>query len=153
MWGRFFGSIFDFFQNLTQTVLGWLGSFFGYLFEKLFAFLKFLFSPVLILIAIIFYFIYKVAETVLMLLKVLLGIGKLVFALLKGIMLTISGLTYQTPLPPNHGSWTPVFGEVVTGLNYFQLDKVAYVLLFLVWITTAVAAVKILTSRGGGQSE
>lgn len=151
MLAQFFSTIFDFIQNALQAALRWIGSLLGYLLDKLFAFLRLLFMPILILVGMIFYFFYKVAALLLKLLHVLLAIGKLVYALLKGIAATIAGLTYQAPATPDHGSWTPMIEQVTGGLESFQLDKIAYVLLFVIWISTAYAAVQILTGGSGDE--
>lgn len=148
----FLGSIFGFFQNLFSVLFGWLSDLFGWLFEKLFEFLKFLFKPVLILIAIIFLFLYKIGEVVLLLLKVLLGIGKIFFSLIMGIFKTLAGFTF-TATARDDGQWTSVFKNVFEGLNYFQIDNVGYVLLFCVWFATGFAAIRIISSMGVGGGE
>lgn len=148
MLGRFFSSLFGFFGNLLSAALDWIGKLLTKLFNGLFALLKAIFMPILILIAIIFYFVFKLSELVFTLLKVLLAIGKLFYALVMGLLKTMTGFVFNPPAQPNHGSWTPVFKNVFGGFDYFQMDKLAYILLFIVWITTAVAAIKILSSFG-----
>lgn len=145
---RVFSQIYDFFQNLIQAVLRWLGNALGWLLDKIIAFLKVLFKPFLILIAIIFYFLYKIAVLVITLFKVILGIGKLLYAFVKGLIVTLAGFTW-TPTSPDHGSWSFYMGQVFDSLQGYQLDKVAYVLLFIIWITTAYVAIRILAGRGG----
>lgn len=151
MLGRMFNAIFDFGSNLLSSALGWIGSFFKMLFDGLFAFLKLLFKPVLILIAIVFYFIFKLSALVYTLLVALLSIGKLFYSLVKGLLLTITGFSFNPPANPDHGSWTPVFRNVFDGLSFFQMDTIAYILLFLVWIITAVAAIRILSGGRGAE--
>lgn len=139
----------SFFSNLIGTVLEFLGDLFGFLFQKLFDLLKQLFKPILILIEIIFYFLYKIGLIVVSIVRSFFEIAMVFVSLIKGIFATLAGLTW-TPTAPNHGTWSSMIGNVASGLQYFQLDKLAYVFLFLVWIGTAFAAIKILSSMRGG---
>jgi hypothetical protein len=149
MIGNFLSYISGFFQNLISVVLGFLGDFFSYLFQKLMDLLKLLFTPIFIVIAMIFYFIGKLATLVFLLLKIILGIGKVFVSLVTGIVTTLAGFTY-TNATRNDGTWTGLFSHISDGFNYFQLDNVAYVLMFLVWFGTAFAAVRIISSMGSG---
>ncbi|WP_146767230.1 hypothetical protein [Paenibacillus sp. YN15] len=84
------------------------------------------------------------------LLQLLLGIGKLFYSLVKGIFLTMAGFSF-TPTDRNDGQWTSIFNNVAEGLQYFQLDVLAYVLIFIIWFTAGFAAIRILSSiKGGG---
>jgi hypothetical protein len=149
MIGQFLGWIGTFFTRIFNSLIGYLGDLFGYLFQKLIDFLNLLFKPLFILIGIIFYFIYKLGELVITLLVLLLGIGKIFFALVKGIFLTLAGFSF-TPTTRADGQWTSIFTNVVDGLQFYQLDNVAYVLIFLIWFATAFAAIRIISSMRGG---
>lgn len=142
--------ISTFFQRITSATFGFLGKLFGYLFQKLFDLLKLLFKPILIVVAILFYFLYKLAELGIAILSVFLAIGKLFFAFVKGIFLTLAGFTFSGA-PRADGSWSSVFSNVVTGLESYQLDIVAYILLFLIWFSSGFAAIRILSSMRGGE--
>lgn len=138
---RIFGRLFEF-----------LGNLFGYLFQQLFNFLKFLFRPLFILIGIIFYVLYKLGVLAVLLLQVFLAIGKLFFALVKGIFVTLAGFSFTPSSTRSDGQWTSIFTNVVDGLGSYQLDTLAYVLLFLVWFGTGWAAIRTLSSiRNGGE--
>lgn len=132
-----------FFQNTFSVILKFLGDLFGYLFQGLINVLKAIFKPILILVAVIFYFIYKLGVLVITLFSVLLGIGKLLYSFVSGLFRTLAGLTW-TPTTPQHGSWSQPIRNVFDALSLYQLDKIAYVLLFAIWIMTAVAAIRIL---------
>lgn len=149
MIGSFLNYIGGFFQNLITVVLGFLGDLFGYLFQKLFDLLKLLFKPIFIVIAMVFYFVQKLATLIFLLLKIILGIGKVFVSLVTGIVTTLSGFTY-TNATRSDGTWTNLFTHVSDGFSYFQLDNVAYVLMFLIWFATAFAAVRIISSMGSG---
>ena len=77
MLSRIFTPIYDFFKNILGALIRYLTQAFTWLLEKLFAFLKVLLMPFLILMAIIFYFVFKLGQLVVTLLSVLLAIGKL----------------------------------------------------------------------------
>lgn len=152
MIGQFLGWIGWFFQNLFKVTFSFLGNLFGYLFQKLIDFLTILFRPVLIVVALLFYIIYQVGVLVVKLLQVLLGIGKIFIALLKGIIATLAGFTWS-PGARNDGQWTSIFQNLSDGMSSYQLDNVAYVLMFLIWFGTAFAAIRIITSMSAGGEE
>ncbi|MBY9087515.1 hypothetical protein KIH86_25335, partial [Paenibacillus sp. HN-1] len=84
------------------------------------------------------------------LIALFLSLGKLLMAFIKGIFATLAGFTY-TPSTPSNGQWTPIFHNVIDSLGPYQLDKIAYILLFCIWISTAYAAIRIIGSiRNGG---
>lgn len=148
MLSRIFNPIYDFFKNLLAAGIRYLTQAFTWLLEKLFAFLKVLLMPFLIVIAIIFYFVFKLGQLVVTLITVLLAIGKLFYSLVQGLIKTLAGFTFTTTNAPDHGSWSSAMSQAFDGLASYQLDKLAYVLLFMVWIMTAYAAIKVLSSRG-----
>lgn len=138
-----------FFTNLFSILLTFFKNLFSHLFNGLISVIKLIFKPILILVAIIFYFIYQLGVLVIKLVQVLVGIGKLIYSFVMGIIKTITGLVW-TPTSPDHGNWTGAISNVFAGLEHYQLDKLAYVLLFAIWIMTAVAALKVLSGRGEG---
>lgn len=149
MLGRIFGSLFDFFKNLLGAMLEGIAKLFHTLFTNLFEFLMLILKPFLIVIAILFYFIYKLAELVFALLTVLLAIGKLFYALVKGIFVTIAGFNFTpTTTPPDHGAWTSYFVHIFAAFEYFQMDNVGYIIMFMIWLFTAFAAIKIMSKKG-----
>lgn len=149
MIAKVLGWIGSFFTNMFSIIMNFLANMFGALFNGLIAVLKALFKPILILVALIFYVIYKLGELVVTLFAVLLAIGKLIYSFVMGLFKTLAGFTW-TPTTPDHGSWSSAIGEVFAGLEPYQLDKLAYVCLFVIWIWTAYAAIRILSRQGGG---
>jgi hypothetical protein len=149
MIGQVLGWLGNFLQNLFKVLFTFLGNLFGYLIQKMIDFLTLIFRPVLIVIALLFYFILQVATLVVKLLQVLLGIGKIFVALLKGILATIAGFTW-TSSPRDDGQWTSIFHNLADGMGSYQLDNVSYVLMFLIWFGTAFAAIRIISSMSGG---
>lgn len=141
----------QFLKNLFGSLFDFLGNLFSKLFQSLFDFLKLLLRPVFILIALIFYIVYKIAELAVTLIQLFLALGKLLLSFIKGIFVTLAGFTY-TPTTPNDGAWTPIFRHVVDGLESYQFDTIAYILMFCVWFGTAFAVIKIVSSiRNGGE--
>lgn len=147
----FLGWVQAFFGNLLAVSLDYLGELLGWIFDGLIQLLKALFYPVLVVVALILYFFYKLAELVVKIFSVLLALGKLLYAFVQGIIATIAGFVW-TPTTPTHGSWSFAFFQAFETMeDYYQLDKIAYVLLFAIWIITAFAAIRIITGgRGGG---
>jgi hypothetical protein len=141
--------IYDFFVSLFGTLIHWIGSFFSAIFSGLIDFLKMLFKPFLIIIAFVFYFIYELGVTIVLLFKFLLGIAQTIFALIGGIFKTLAGFTFSADTSNVAGSWSSIFGNLSDGMGVFQLDNIAYLLLFLIWFGTAFAAIKILASLRG----
>jgi len=150
MIGQILRAGWDFSMRLTQRVLSFLSSLLGHLFQTLFSFLKILLRPLFIVIALLLYFVYKIAELAVTLISLFLAIGKLLLAFIKGIFVTLAGFTY-TPTTPHHGQWTSIFINVAGGFEKFQLDKIAYILQFGIWFGTAFAVVRIISSIRSGE--
>lgn len=139
-----------FLERMFQRLFSFLSSLFQTIFQELFVFLSWLLRPVFIVVALILYLIYKIAELAVTLIALFLALGKLLVSFIKGIFVTLTGFTY-TPTAQNNGSWTPIFKNVVGGLDGFQLNNVAYILMFCIWFATAFAVIRIIGSiRSGG---
>lgn len=148
MVAAFLGWVSGFFQNLFSVLMTFLGNLFGALFNGLITVLKFLFKPILILLALIFYFIYKLGELLVTLFLVLLAIGKLLYQFVMGIYNTLTGLAWTPTATPNHGRWSAHIVSVFDALDPYQLDKVAYIMMFVIWVTTALVAINTLSRSG-----
>ncbi|MMZ53862.1 hypothetical protein D1872_156680 [compost metagenome] len=144
-------SVWTFFQRLFKTLFKVLADLFNKAFHSLFDFLQNLLRPVFVVIALVFYVVYKIAELAITLIKLFVAIGKVLVMFVKGIFVTLSGFTF-TPSARSDGSWTPIFKNVVdNGLSFFQVDTIAYVLIFCIWFATGFAAIRIVSSiRNGG---
>lgn len=136
---RLFGRLFEFF-----------GSLFGHLFQLLFDFLRLLLRPIFVVIGLLLYVVYKIAELAVTLIQLFLALGRMLVMFVKGLFQTLLGFSYSGSTP-NSGSWTPIFRNVSDGLNYFQFDKVAYVLVFLIFFATGFIIIRQIGSiRNGG---
>lgn len=139
----------SFFGNAIGTALQFISNLLGGFFQSLIDFFKLIFRPVLMVVAILFYFIYKIGELIGEVFGFLLSVGKLIYAFVQGLFVTLAGLTW-TPTTPVHGTWSAMFENIFQGLEFYQLDVVAYILLFAIWIMTAISALKILSGGAGG---
>ncbi|WP_052410478.1 hypothetical protein [Paenibacillus durus] len=151
MIGQILRAGWTFLERMFKRMFEFFSTLFGHLFQTLFHFLKILLRPLFIVVALLLYLVYKIAELAITLISVFLALGKLLLAFIKGIFVTLTGFTY-TPSTPSNGQWTSIFNNVVGSLGPYQLDKIAYILLFCIWITTAFAAIRIIGSiRNGGE--
>lgn len=144
---EFAGYLFDLlsqgFTIVTNTIIE--------VFQKLFYALKellfFLFTPILQLIGTIFYFLYKLG---LLIVAVIELVFKLVFFfvyVMKGLFLTLIGLSYNgssANIPPRYQE---VFNHINPALDFFQLDKIAVLCLWAVWIFFGISIIKIIGAR------
>ncbi len=147
MISRFLNWIGDLFIELFQRMFEFFARLFGYLFQSLFNFLKKILQPIFILIAVIFYILYKIGVLVVLLVKLFLALGKMMIMFVKGIMVTLTGFSYKGGAMPGTDKWVSVFGNISkNGLSFYQLDVVAYIALFSIWFFTALAAIRILST-------
>lgn len=112
-----------------------------------------IFQPILDLIAAIFYLLHKLGVVLYKVLSLVMMLAKLLIGIITGLFNTITGLNYSgtaASLPPEYqdaiGRLDPIMGQL-------QLDKIAYLMLFIIWIFAGFAAMKIIGGmRGGGSS-
>lgn len=112
-----------------------------------------IFQPILDIIGAIFYLLYYLGLVLVKVLHLVFNVCKLLIGLIAGIFQTITGLSYtgtsNTIIP---GKYTEAFSQIGNTMTMLQLDKVAYILIFGLWIFTAFAAIRIIGSmRGGGE--
>lgn len=110
-----------------------------------------LFSPLFEFIGAIFYFLYMLGVVLVKIVAVVLALGKMLVGIVTGLFLTITGLNYTGAPATLPNSYSSVFGKLAPILGNLQMDKVAYLLSFGIWITAAFYAVKIIGEmRGNG---
>lgn len=147
MIGQFLNWIGDLFIRLFQRMFEFFSSLFGYLFQTLFNFLKKILQPIFILIAVVFYVLYKIGVLVVLLVKLFMAMGKMLIMFVKGIIVTLAGFSYSGGSMPGGSQWVSVFKNLsANGLSFFQLDVVAYIAMFSIWFFTALAAIRIFTT-------
>lgn len=113
-----------------------------------------LFQPLFELIGAIFHLLYMLGVVLVKVLAVVLAVGKLLVGILTGLFKTIFGLSYSGSGVSLPDSYNSVFAKIMPIINSLQLDKIAYILVFGIWITAAFYAVKIIGEmRGAGGSD
>lgn len=146
--GDAFGKLF----SVLWMVVSWLGKqiakFFQSLFDLLINFFLFFYD----LIAGLLYFLFKVGVLAVKLFQVLLAAGQMLWSFIVGLIRTMGQLVYNPIGQSPNNAYGSMIGQVMTQTNSaFQLTSVAYILLFAIWITAAVSAIKIISSiRVGG---
>lgn len=124
------------------------------LFSKLMNGLLWLLQPLFDLITIIFEFIYYIGLIVVKIVLLVFGLGKLLIGLIAGLFSTLLGLGYTGRAASLPSSYTDVYTHIRPYLNSLQMDKVAYIIQFSIWLFTAFMAIKIIGSmRGGGAAD
>lgn len=124
---------------------------FSYLFDLIWRAFKWLLdglyvllSPIFDLIAAIGYFIYMIGVILYKVVIIVLAVGKLLIGLIVGLFKTIFGLAPSSSVAVMPQAYHDVFNQLKPIFVTLQIDKVAYLLSFALWIFTAFIAVKII---------
>lgn len=102
-----------------------------------------LLQPVLDFLGFIFYFIYMIGVVLVKVVMLVVGVARLLLGLIIGFFKTITGFGYtgaKTSILPS--SYTDAFSHLKPLFDMLQLDKVAYIFIFSIWIYTAWAAMQ-----------
>lgn len=112
-----------------------------------------LLKPVFDLLGGIFYFIFKIGVVLYKVLEIVVTVVKLLIGLATGLFRTIFGLSYSGQSAVIPDSYMTIFGKLQPIFASLQLNKVAYLLSFGVWIMAAFVAMRIIGGmRGAGSS-
>ncbi|MCL6593855.1 MAG: hypothetical protein K6T31_07755 [Alicyclobacillus sp.] len=166
LWSFISGLFSGLYQAISDSVggiLGWLGTEFGNLMGFLGRLaqnilngiadvLHQIFLPIFAIIDAIFYFIEKLTYLLALLVQLLIQVVHVLLAYCWGFIKTLTGLVYDQSSPQLPSSVYGPFSHMVTALQMLQLDKLADLLLFAIWISTAIGAIRIIStfSQGGG---
>lgn len=130
---------------------------FGYLFGLLGNLALFLlngimkiFQPVLDLIGALFYFIFKLGVVLVKVINLVLSVGRLLLGLLTGLFKTLAGFSFTGTPATVPGSYQDTFSHIRPLLQQLQLNNLAYVIIFTIWLLTAMAAIRKIRNLGGG---
>ncbi|MCM3593651.1 hypothetical protein M4D58_23805 [Brevibacillus borstelensis] len=139
--------LYQFLMSAFGRLFTFLGELFSKLFDGLLNVLIGLFTPILQLIAAVFYFLYKVGLLLISIIEVLYRMVYFFVFVMKGLFVTLIGLSYngQTAALPDR--YQEVFTNVQPALQIMQMDKIAVLCLWAVWIFVAMALIKIVGSR------
>lgn len=148
-----FSGLYDFFSSAFSG----LEQFFSWLFQSLLngigSILQKIFQPIYDIITAIFHLISKLIDLLWLLLQLFGQIGRLIFAFVQGLFSTLSGLSYDGSTPSVDNNVSSTFSAIASVMQQLQLDNIAYLLLFAIWIFTAYTVVKMIGSFGGGSTD
>ncbi|CDQ42132.1 hypothetical protein [Virgibacillus salexigens] len=144
--GDAFGKLFEILWQVATWIIDGIKDFIQTIVDVI----VFLIELFIALIQGLLYFIYMIGVLGVKLFQVLLEAGQMLWSLIVGFGRTLASLSYS-PTGSSGNGYSDVIGRLFTALEPMQLTPVAYILLFLVWFTTAVSAIKLLSSiRVGG---
>lgn len=143
----------DSFSNLFSLlwrVAVWIANFFKGLFQGLVNIIVNFFKAIYALIDGLLYFLYMIGVLAAKLFQVIWEAMKLLWALCVGFVHTLGSLSYS-PQSSGGNGYSDMFGKLFNALSPLQINVLAYILLFMLWFVTAIAALKLLSSiRVGG---
>ena len=131
--------------QLLYDIARWLGQLLERLFQALIDVLTAFFEVIYDLIRCFLYLIYKIGELAIKLFLVLWELAKLLYSFVVGIGRTVASLFYTPKGSGGHG-YSAEMGKVMSSLDALQMDVVAYILLFIIWIFTAFGVIKIIST-------
>jgi hypothetical protein len=144
--GDAFGKVFD----VIWGAIEWVGRLIKSLFQGLIDIIVSFFEIIYALIDGLLYFLFKCGVLIVKLFVLLFETAKLLWSLIVGFTRTLASLTYTTQSTSGTG-YSETLGRLFDSLSVLQIDRIAYVLLFILWMFTAVGAIKLLSSiRVGG---
>lgn len=149
----FAGIITDAFSKLFGViwdVIVWIATVIGKFFQTLINLFKLFLEIIFALIDGLLYFLYMVGVLAVKLFVLFFETGKILWSLIVGFGKTLSTLQYSPRGSSGHG-YSEMLGKIFSAAEPLQLNVVAYILLFLIWVSTAVTAMKLVSSvRVGG---
>lgn len=129
------------------TAIKWLGEQVGRFFQFLFDLLIAFFTVIYDLIAGLLYLLYKIGVLAVRFFQVILECGRLLWSFVMGLTRTMGQLVFNPIGSSTNNAYAKEIGYVMTHANNaLQLSSVAYILLFLIWIGTAIAVVNMISS-------
>lgn len=143
------GGAFKKLFGLIWDVIKWIGEFLYKLFKPVIdAFLNFI-EAIFAIIDGFLYFLYMIGVVVVKVFILLFQTAKLLWSLVVGFAKTLASLNY-TPRSQGNG-YSETIGKIFGVMQPIQIESVAYILLFMIWLFTAVSAIKLVSSiRIGG---
>ena len=156
--GGLFTKLFNFLGDIFSKLFGviwdgikWVGALLKKLFQGLIDVLTIFFEAIFGLIAGLLYLLYMIGVLAVKLFLVIFETAKLLWSLAVGFTKSLASLSY-TPKSSGGNSYSEVFGKMFRALEPLQLDVFAYIMLFVLWFSTCIAALKLLSSiRVGGE--
>ena len=142
IWNFLYNAISNLFTMLYQ-LFAWLGQLLQRMFQALIDVLVSFFTVIYDLIRGLMYLLYMIGVLAVKLFTVLFELAKLLWAFVQGFARTVASLFYTERESSGHG-YSSMMGRIVDAMDVLQLDVVAYILLFLIWIMTAFGVMSIV---------
>lgn len=156
--GDAFKKLFSFLGSLFSSLFGaiwdgikWLGNVLRKLFQNLLDVIIGFFQAIYALIDGLLYLLYMIGVLAVKLFLVIFEAAKVLWSLIVGFGRTLASLHYS-PQSSGGNGYSEMIGRLFTNLKVLQIDSIAYILLFMLWFITAIAAIKLISSiRVGGE--
>lgn len=135
--------IYTFFSSAFGALFSFLSSLFSNLFEGIVA----LFTPVLQLVGAVFYFLYKLGVLLVLVIEILFRFVFFFVYVMKGLFVTLIGLSYngKTAVLPHR--YQEIVDNIQPALKMAQMDKIAVLCLWAVWVFIGIALIKVVGRR------
>lgn len=147
------GIIGDAFGKLFKVIwdgIKWLGNALFSLFQGLVDIIVNFFEVIFAVIAGLLYFLFKIGVLAVKLFQLLFETAKILWSLVVGFGRTLASLSYS-PQGSSGTGYSEILGKLFSNLSVLQIDVIAYILLFVIWMFTAVGAIRLVSSiRVGG---
>lgn len=141
-----FQSLFDMLFDLFR----WLGQLLERLFQALIDVLVSFFMVIYELIKGLLYLLYMIGVCAAKFFLILWEVAKLVWSFIVGLTTTFQSVFFTPGAGSGHG-YSAMMGRVVSSLDVFQLNVVAVILTFVIWLFGAFGVIRIFGSlRGAG---
>ena len=149
--GETIGGFFSWLGRLIWQAVEWVGGLLVDLFTSLFNLLLSFFTFIFDLIGVFGYFLYQIGLLAAKIFMIFFELLKLIYSFFVGLGQTLASLTYTPQGSGGHG-YSQMIGQVFSYADSsLQLNVIAYILLFAIWIFTAIQVIHLLsTIRGSG---
>ena len=166
MIGNLFSKLFNFLIGLLQAIGGlisdavqtlmdflynfakWLGNLLSKLVQALIDVLTSFFMVIYDLIRGVLYLLYKIGVLGAKLFMIIWDVATLLWSFVVGLTKTFQSVFFAPGVSAGHG-YSSVMSEVASSLSMLQLDVIAYILLFAVWLFGAFGLIKIFSTLRG----
>lgn len=148
--GDFLSHAVQWLYNMLYDLFAWLGDLLSRLIQSLINVLVSFFMVIYDLIKGLLYLLYMIGVCAAKLFVILWEVAKLIWAFIVGLTKTFDSVFFAPGAGSGHG-YSAMMGKAASGLGFLQLDVVAYILLFAIWLFGAFGVVRIFGSlRGAG---
>lgn len=137
--------------ELIWSAISWVGRLIQNVIQGLIDFLMILFELIIALVDGLLYLLYKIGMLAVLLFQLIFETAKLLWSFVVGFVRTLGSLVYQ-PTNTSGTGYSEILGRLFEHAKVLQIDVIAYVLLFVLWFSTAIVAIRLLSSiRVGGE--